>query len=73
MDEQAQHHAGREVSAPQPDRAFRRESLVRRLEDGYIRIDHLAMSGGDVREWESFWIKLLREYEGVCRELDSAA
>lgn len=51
----------------------RQQSLVRRLDDGYTRIDEAALSGTDVSEWESFWIRLLREYEDVCREQDLAA
>lgn len=51
----------------------RRGSLERRLEDGYRRIDQAALAGADVTEWESFWIRLLGEYEGVCRESDVAA
>ncbi len=51
----------------------RRDSLERRLDDGYQRIDEAALAGVDVTEWESFWIRLLGEYEGVCRELDIAA
>lgn len=61
------------VSVAQPDLQARRESLERRLEDGFRRIDEGELSGADVSEWESFWIRLLREYEGVCRELDAAA
>lgn len=51
----------------------RRETLERRLEDGYRRIDQAALAGADVSEWENFWIKLLGEYEDVCREHDLAA
>lgn len=51
----------------------RRASLEGRLEDGYERIEQAALSGADVSEWESFWVRLLREYEEVCRELDAAA
>jgi hypothetical protein len=51
----------------------RRESYCRRLDDGFARIDEAALSGSDVSDWESFWIRLLREYEDVCRELDRAA
>ena len=51
----------------------RRQSLERRLEDGYRRIDQAALTGSDVSEWESFWIRLLGEYEDVCRESDLAA
>ncbi len=51
----------------------RRGSLERRLDDGYRRIEQSALAGADVTEWESFWIRLLEEYEDVCRELDIAA
>jgi hypothetical protein len=51
----------------------RRETLVVRLEDGYRRIDEALLGGTDVSEWETFWIRLLHEYEGVCRDLDAAA
>lgn len=51
----------------------RRHSLEQRLEDGYSRIDQAALAGSDIGEWESFWIRLLSEYEDVCRELDEAA
>lgn len=54
-------------------RGARRESLERRLDEGYRRIDEAELAGGDVSEWESFWIRLLREYEDVCREHDLAA
>jgi hypothetical protein len=51
----------------------RRRTLEDRLDDGYQRIDQAVLSGSDVTEWESFWLRLLDEYEGVCRELDQAA
>ena len=51
----------------------RRESLALRLHDGYVRIDEASLAGVDVTEWESFWTRLLREYEDVCREMDIAA
>jgi hypothetical protein len=53
--------------------AARRTTLEDRLEDGYQRIDQAVLSGADVSEWESFWLRLLSEYEDVCRELDQAA
>ena len=62
-----------ESAAPPTELDTRRETLERRLEDGFLRIDEAAISGADVSEWESFWIRLLREYEDVCRELDAAA
>lgn len=52
---------------------LRRKSLEHRLDDGYERIDQAALAGSDVTEWESFWIRLLGEYEDVCRELEEAA
>lgn len=55
------------------DLETQRDSYRRRLDDGYARIDEAELSGNDVSEWESFWIRLLREYEDVCRELDRAA
>jgi hypothetical protein len=55
------------------DLDVRRRTLEDRLDDGYRRIDQAALSGADVSEWESFWLRLLDEYEDVCRELDRAA
>ena len=51
----------------------RRRMLENRLDDGFHRIDQAVLSGTDVSEWESFWLRLLGEYEDVCRELDQAA
>jgi hypothetical protein len=51
----------------------RRKSLEQRLEDGFQRIDQASLAGSDVTEWESFWIRLLGEYEDVCRYLREAA
>ncbi len=51
----------------------RRRTLEDRLDDGYQRIHQAVLSGADVSEWESFWLRLLDEYEDVCRELDQAA
>ncbi len=66
--------AGEEATArPAQSVASRRQSLEQRLEDGYARIDQAALAGTDVTEWESFWIRLLGEYEDVCRENDLAA
>jgi hypothetical protein len=55
------------------DLCDRRRSLEDRLDDGYRRIDQAMLSGSDVTDWESFWLRLLDEYEDVCRELDQAA
>ena len=51
----------------------RRQMLENRLDDGFRRIDEAVLSGTDVTEWESFWLRLLGEYEDICRELDQAA
>ncbi len=60
--------------SPAPDTpAARQEVLERRLEDGYRRIDQATLAGVDVSEWESFWVRLLGEYEDVCRQSDVAA
>jgi hypothetical protein len=47
--------------------------LENRLDDGFHRIDQALLSGTDVTEWESFWLRLLGEYEDICRNLDQAA
>ncbi len=65
--------ASPESVAGEPDLEVQRRSLERRLEDGYRRIDEAVLAGADVAEWESFWFRLLREYEDVCREFDQAA
>lgn len=46
-----------------------RDSLYRRLELGYERIERGLAEGSDVTTWEDFWVALLREYEQVCDEL----
>jgi hypothetical protein len=51
----------------------RRRMLEDRLDDGYQRIDQAVLTSTDVTEWESFWLRLLGEYEDVCRELERAA
>lgn len=62
-----------EVAAGEHGLDRRCQSLARRLEDGYQRIDQAIATGADVAAWESFWIDLLREYESVCDELLEAA
>ena len=68
-------HPGAAVSSsfPSAELDARRRTLEDRLDDGYQRINQAALSGVDVSEWESFWLRLLDEYEDVCRELDRAA
>lgn len=48
----------------------RRQLLQNRLNDGYQRIEEAEADGSDITEWETFWIKLLHEYEATCRELE---
>ncbi|HEX2283039.1 MAG TPA: hypothetical protein VHG52_14870 [Thermomicrobiales bacterium] len=69
------YHAGEPLTSsfPTAELDTRRRTLEDRLDDGYQRIDQAALSGADVSEWESFWLRLLDEYEDVCRELDRAA
>lgn len=47
-----------------------RESLYRRLENGYRKVEQGLAEGCDMTTWEAFWIDLLREYERVCDDLD---
>ena len=55
------------------DLSARRRTLEDRLDEGYQRIDQAVLSGADVTEWESFWLRLLGEYEDLCRDLERAA
>jgi hypothetical protein len=41
-------------------------TLERRLEDGYRRIELAVREGKDVSAWETFWIRLLHDYEALC-------
>lgn len=50
-----------------------RDAIVRRLDDGYTRIDRAIANGEDVRTWEDFWVTLLAEYEALSDELSAAA
>ena len=69
------YHAGESLSPSllSAELDARCRTLEDRLDDGYQRIDQAVLSGADVSEWESFWLRLLGEYEDVCRELDRAA
>lgn len=51
----------------------RRDKLKERLDIGAERINEARDKGKDVREWEDFWIGLLRQYEQVCKELEGKA
>ena len=48
-----------------------RDELIRRLESGDRQITAAKANGADTTRWEDHWITLLREYERVCRMLDS--
>jgi hypothetical protein len=48
----------------------RRDRLYMRLEVGWQKVDALEKQGKDVTTLEDFWLVLLAEYEGVCRELN---
>lgn len=45
--------------------------LELRLQDGFTRIGEAMSKGVPVDEWETFWIKLLREYESIEDELQA--
>ena len=47
--------------------------LLKRLEDGYEKIEQAQANGRDTAFLEEFWINLLHEYEAVCDELQKAA
>jgi hypothetical protein len=47
----------------------KRDTLERRLDDGYAKIDAGIAAGKDASSWEDFWIELLREYEDVEKEI----
>jgi hypothetical protein len=47
----------------------RKLTLVRRLEDGYSRIELALQQGRDVTQWEDLWETLLHEYEAICDEI----
>ena len=47
--------------------------LVRRLDDGYQRIDAALADGQDIGRWEDFWLELLLEYEAMFGPIDHAA
>jgi hypothetical protein len=49
------------------------ETLERRLDDGYARIERARSLGQDISAWEDFWIDLLHQYELACSELPEAA
>lgn len=48
----------------------KRDLLVGRLENGSRQIEELRSAGTDVDAWEEYWIRLLRQYEQVCDELE---
>ncbi len=49
------------------------ETLERRIDDGYARIESARSRGQDVTAWEEFWIELLHQYELAVNEFPEAA
>jgi hypothetical protein len=56
-----------------PDATVTLQTLERRLDEGYARIEEAIARGEDVTAWESFWIDLLHRYEAECDALPEAA
>jgi hypothetical protein len=48
-----------------------RDQLVQRLTAGDQRINLGRRNGTDTSKWETGWIRLLRDYERICRQLDT--
>jgi len=61
------------VLLPTAKAPFDHQTLERRLDDGYRRIEEARVRGVDVQAWEEFWLQLLSEYEDVCDGLRLAA
>jgi hypothetical protein len=66
-----------DANPPQPtelvdDFVAQRTALVRRLDDGYVRIEQAIVTGEDVQAWEEFWISLLADYESLSDQLRAA-
>lgn len=49
-----------------------RDELVQRLTAGDQRIKLGRRSGADTAKWETGWIRLLRDYERICRQIEPA-
>lgn len=47
----------------------KRDEYSARLDDGLIKIEEAKSQGKNTEQWESHWIKLLREYEAICTNL----
>ncbi len=61
--------AASQVSPVRSELEERKLTLVRRLEDGYSRIELAIQQGRDVTQWEDLWETLLQEYEAICDEI----
>ena len=48
------------------------DTLYRRLEDGYQKIEDAQAAGRDTAFLDEFWLSLSREYEDVCASLEAA-
>jgi hypothetical protein len=51
--------------------ADERDRLIGRLTDGDAVITEGKRNGKDTSAWETGWIRLLREYEQVCRRIEA--
>jgi hypothetical protein len=49
----------------------RRDTLAARLETGFQKIEQAENAGTDTTRWEQAWLRLLKEYELICDQLDS--
>ena len=55
-----------------PELITRRQDLIARLNKGDAHIGAARREGKDTTAWENGWIRLLREYEEVCRLIVSS-
>lgn len=53
------------------DLSTRIGAMEGRLHEGWEKISRAEEAGQNVSRWEEFWTTLLREYEQLCRELDT--
>lgn len=49
-----------------------RDELVQRLVAGDQRIQFARRSGTDTGKWETGWIRLLRDYERLSRQIEAS-
>ncbi len=58
------------VNIPKAKLISQRDALVSRLNEGDRQIQMARANGSETARLETLWIRLLREYEAVCRVLD---